>query len=345
MNEDTSVSVIVAIFNVEKYLERCLESIAQQSYKNIEVILVDDGSTDSSPKICDEWEKKDNRFRVIHKINGGLADARNAGLKASNGNYVCFVDGDDYIERSLVKSTLKKASGCDADVVVFSNYEVNSNGEKTAHYFSSTRKSFSGKDVMNVLFNKCIGTLPTSKTDYDIGFSPWGRLCKRKVLIDNNIYFKSERKLIYEDLMFLLDLTPVLKKVEILNEPLYDYCNNAGSLTRKYDPTRFERIKEQYYYLKNTKKYYNEIFVKWDTLLRFKRTMLGYVRNSIARCLVNHSYKNTKRICSDDLIRELLEDYPINKLPIKQKIFDCFLKLKLYLLILLISKINNLAKK
>ena len=106
MNEQL-ISVIVAVYNVEKYLDKCVESIVNQTYHELEIILVDDGSKDNSGKICDEWAEKDSRIHVIHKQNGGLSDARNYGLKASNGEWICFVDGDDYISLNMYEKLYK----------------------------------------------------------------------------------------------------------------------------------------------------------------------------------------------------------------------------------------------
>ena len=101
------ISIIVPIYNVELYLEKCIESIINQTYKNLEIILVDDGSTDSCGKICDEYAKKDNRIKVIHKINGGLSDARNKGMEIAKGKYIGFVDGDDYVASDMYETLYK----------------------------------------------------------------------------------------------------------------------------------------------------------------------------------------------------------------------------------------------
>ena len=103
MNENILISIIVPIYNVEKYLDRCVQSILKQTYKNIEIILVDDGSLDNCGTICDEYEKKDKRVRAIHKENGGLSSARNTGIKMAKGEYVCFVDSDDWIEKNMIE--------------------------------------------------------------------------------------------------------------------------------------------------------------------------------------------------------------------------------------------------
>lgn len=110
------VSVIVPIYNVEPYLKRAVDSIIDQTYSRLEIILVDDGSPDSCGKICDDYAKKDNRIKVIHKANGGLSDARNAGLDIATGDYIAFVDSDDYIAEDFVKTLLAELEKHDADV-------------------------------------------------------------------------------------------------------------------------------------------------------------------------------------------------------------------------------------
>ena len=112
------ISVIVPVYNVEKYLDKCVESIVNQTYKNLEIILVDDGSTDSCPEICDEWAKKDNRIKVIHKPNGGLSSARNAGMDSMTGSYIQFVDSDDYIKSNMIEVMYGNIIKGDYDVCV-----------------------------------------------------------------------------------------------------------------------------------------------------------------------------------------------------------------------------------
>lgn len=338
-----TVSVIVAIYNIREYIDRCVKSIVYQSYKNLDIVLVDDGSTDGSSTICDKWAKKDKRISVIHKTNGGLSDARNKGLKRAKGKYICFIDGDDYLEEEMVNLTYNSAVNNNADIVIYSSYSVSAR-DKVRKQLISSKKIYSGTEVMNILFKECIGTLPRNKSDYEVGFSPWGRMYKRKLLVDNKVFFKSERVLIYEDLMFLLDLMPIVKKAVVLNKALYNYCENTDSLTRKADSTRFNRLKKQYYYLKNDSDYNNELFINSETNLRFKRTMLGYIRNAISRLDNDSYYSSLKKICNDKLSKEILRDYPIKELPIKQRIFAYSVKYKLYFLIIILVKLNNYLK-
>lgn len=118
------VSVIVPVYNVEKYLARCLDSIINQTYTNLEIILVDDGSKDSSGQICDEYAAKDQRIKVIHKQNGGLSSARNAGLDIASGSYIEFVDSDDWIDKDTVKENLELIINENSNVVFFNHYQV-----------------------------------------------------------------------------------------------------------------------------------------------------------------------------------------------------------------------------
>ena len=121
------ISVIVPIYNVENYLDKCIESIVNQTYKNLEIILVDDGSPDNSPKICDNWALKDNRIKVIHKENGGLSSARNAGIQNASGEYIAFIDSDDYFDLQAISVMQKNLENYNVDVSSISFKCVNEN--------------------------------------------------------------------------------------------------------------------------------------------------------------------------------------------------------------------------
>lgn len=128
MNE--RISIIVPVFNVEKYLERCVNSLINQTYKNIEIILVDDGSPDLCPQMCDEYAKKDKRIKVLHKKNGGLSDARNAGLDVATGEYIAFVDSDDWVETDFIETLYKNAKSENADISIIGCTLVWDDGRK-----------------------------------------------------------------------------------------------------------------------------------------------------------------------------------------------------------------------
>ena len=119
------ISVIIPVYNVEKYLYRCVDSVLGQTYYNIEVILIDDGSTDSSPEICDEYQKRDKRVKVIHKKNSGAASSRNIGLSSAKGDYIAFIDSDDYIELDMYENMMKINEEYNCDIVLCDCYKEN----------------------------------------------------------------------------------------------------------------------------------------------------------------------------------------------------------------------------
>ena len=116
--DSSKISVIIPVYNVEEYLDKCVTSVLNQTYKNLEIILVDDGSPDNCPKMCDEWAKKDKRIKVVHKKNGGLSDARNSGIEVCTGEYIGFVDSDDYIDKQMYKELLKRIESTNSDMVM-----------------------------------------------------------------------------------------------------------------------------------------------------------------------------------------------------------------------------------
>lgn len=168
------VSIIVPIYNVEKYLNQCVTSLIQQTYHNIEIILVDDGSPDRSPTICDTWEHKDDRVHVLHKTNSGVSASRNAGLHISKGKYVCFVDGDDWIEPDFVEYMMALQSTANADIVASRNCFT---GTDTCQEAQDIISTIGPQEAMELFF------YPT------IELGAWNKLYNRGFLVSNNLEF------------------------------------------------------------------------------------------------------------------------------------------------------------
>lgn len=141
------ISIIVPVYNVEKYLNKCIDSIINQTYKNIEIILVDDGSTDNSGKICDEYLLRDSRIKVIHKNNGGLSSARNEGINISSGEYIGFVDSDDWVEPNMYEEMYKKILYSNADIVDCGYWKEYEN--KSIKYISANEVKFCGENLLH----------------------------------------------------------------------------------------------------------------------------------------------------------------------------------------------------
>lgn len=332
------ISIIIAAYNVEHYIARCISSVRNQTYRNIEIIVINDCSTDETKNICSIMSQNDNRIILINKEkNEGLSEARNTGINQATGEYITFVDGDDFIEVDTIENCVKAIEKSKADEIVFGSSFDRRNGQICMMKMTHSLDYYQGADMEKYL-NESLGSLPHEKNDRNIGITPWGRVYKKSILECNKLRFISERTYIYEDLMFFLLSTPYVKSVLILDKPLYHYCENEGSLTQKLDLSRFYRVKHMYEHIK--KIYLSMIFKNEETKLRFDRLMLSYIRLSVLQ--IGRSTKNIgmiREICSDKFTREVVENYPVKKLPVTQKIFASLLKYRCALLLYVICKV------
>lgn len=217
-------SIIIPIYNVAPYLEDCVESAVNQTYSNIEIILVDDGSTDESGKICDKWAERDKRVKVIHQVNGGLSAARNAGLSSAKGKYIYFLDGDDYIDDELIETVATAfEEEEDIDLVVFQYWKVYSDHIDEAPRFAP-RKTKVDTEMERFRF------IVNDFWQHRIGWEAWNRAFKKSILDKNNIFFADNRKIFAEDLFFSLCYCPFVKKINVLSDHLYYYRQREDSI-------------------------------------------------------------------------------------------------------------------
>ena len=230
------ISVIIPVYNVEKYLCKCVDSVINQTYKDLEIILVDDGSPDSSGEICDEYAKKDARIKVIHKENGGLSSARNVALDVANGDYVAFIDSDDYINENTLKEVVEKLDETQADVCMFSHYTVNEHGE-TAHKLPLNKEVYEKEDIKDFILPMFIG--PTQQEQALLGIV-CRQVFKRKTI--GSLRFKSERDYFAEDVVFNLEFYVNANKMCIIDKPLYYYRFVSYSLSNRFRENLFEKL-------------------------------------------------------------------------------------------------------
>lgn len=210
------ISVVVPIYNVEKYLHRCVDSIINQTYKNLEIILVDDGSLDSCPKICDDYSKKDNRIKVIHKKNGGLSDARNAGMKIAKGEYISFVDSDDWIEHEMMERLY--------EVMVETNGDIASCGVRMV-WDDNTPSKMLTKSNGKFVLDSCEKAMD-SLISAEIIQTVWNKLYKTEIV--KKILFPYGK--INEDEFWTWQVVAASNKVVSIDIPLYNYFQRAGSI-------------------------------------------------------------------------------------------------------------------
>lgn len=218
MEKKPLISIIVPVYNVEKYIRRCVDSLINQTYKNLEIILIDDGSPDNSGAICDEYAKLDNRVKVIHKENGGVSSARNAGLDSASGEYIGFMDSDDYITPDMYEVLYNNMVDNDADISMGIYALENNKGEFISHYRYDVNEVFDKAQTIAEMLKQVKYTcslcdkLFSSKLVGDIRF-------------DKDISHN-------EDLLFAYQLMKKSNKAVYISKPMYYYCNNEESASR-----------------------------------------------------------------------------------------------------------------
>lgn len=211
------ISVIVPVYNTEKYLDICVESLVKQTYENIEILLLDDGSTDSCGKKCDDWAKKDARIRCIHKSNEGLSETRNRGLKEAKGQYIAWVDSDDYVDETFLSVLYGQLLTNEADISMCSFYDVQ--GEELT-FEAATRicnAIYSADEFMEKIYT--VGAFSVV----------WNKLAKKETY-QGVVYPKGRR---FEDSASMRTLMGNCKKIVVCDKPLYFYRRHAGSITKK----------------------------------------------------------------------------------------------------------------
>lgn len=217
------VSIIIPIYNVSNYLDACVESACRQSYANLEIILVDDGSPDDCPQKCDVWAAKDSRIKVIHKPNGGLSDARNAGLDIATGKYIYFLDGDDTVEPNLIETVVPHMEN-GADMVVFHFLKRFDDGAKKRGQIHETGEFALSDEIQRRDF--IIGKLLAEK----IGWEAWSRIYRKSKIDEYNLRFADNKKIFAEDLFFCLCYCAHAEKIVSIPEYLYNYAVRSDSI-------------------------------------------------------------------------------------------------------------------
>ncbi len=281
-------SIILPIYNVEKYLRPCIDSILSQTFNDYEIILVDDGAKDSSPQICDEYATIDNRIKVIHKTNGGQADARNAGLEIASGDYICYVDSDDYLANDNALQLLANKTKDNPDIIHY----------KFKEWFESDGHVADCKfDYKVPTEGHSIAEIYCDLIDKDAYYnSAWSKIIRRNLLIDNNIRF--EKGILGEDNEWYYHVVMVAKSLILVDEPLYVYRRRQGSTTTT---TSRKNLLDQLY-----------IIEKWENILR------QYTNNDRARVVWGSL---AKQYCSALIIYAGLSDVKDLLTQIKQKAY------------------------
>lgn len=336
------VSVIVPVYNTEKYLKRCLDSILNQTLKDIEIIVVDDGSKEACALLCDEISTTDSRIKVVHKQNGGLGFARNSGLSVANGEYVGFIDSDDYIAFDMYENLYNAAVKNNADLAVSGISFVGGNTFSSEDeilpksYFN--RETVFEKDKIKELLLGVVGALPNEPDDSRYGVSVCKNIFKNSLIKEKNIAFLSEREILSEDTMFMVNFIKNSSCAVGVPGAYYCYCRNDDSISKSYSVTRYER---SIVFLNELEKQIKDFVIAEEYKIYLDRLIQGFGRILCSQEIVHAKNENIKysllkkrlkEICTNEKIAGVLRTYPWYKLPIKQAAFAFAMKYKLYLL-------------
>ena len=291
--ENDLISVVIPVYNVEQYLPKCIESIMSQTYKNLEIILVNDGSTDGSQKICEEYKSIDNRIKIINKENGGLSDARNVGIDNSSGNYITFIDSDDYIDDDYVYTLYKSLISYNADMSIASHkiiYPKRIIDKATDEKFCANSK----KVLEKILY------------DEGIDLSAWGKLYKKSLF--NNIKFPKGR--LFEDSATTYRLIDESKKIAVNSKSVYNYVIRKNSISNEmFSEKKMDLITSTMEMTEFIKKKYPELekgcerrlmYAYLSTLTQLAKTK--ETNSSMQAKLMNYIKKNKGRVLKDKRI-------------------------------------------
>lgn len=316
MSEGSLVSIIVPVYMVEAFVEQAIESLVGQTYANIEIILVDDGSTDLCGQICDDWEKKDNRIRVIHQENAGLSSARNVGIEASSGEYLMFVDSDDFVESAYVEELYKAITTNQADMAIAGVTYLKQDGEQMLLRVTSVEQ-----EIIN-------------RTNAMIRYETGGILQEAYTVVWNKIYRRElwegvrfpEGK-VYEDSFVMPKVFYMCEKVVLLNSCLYIYRKREGSITaqkkERYEHTYIEMMKQR-------ENFYEEVGIKelkvihqihlygvYDYFGKQTKTTRKVIQRKLRRCLLTGRY--TTKIPLERRIKNIVASI---SLPLYQRLVN-----------------------
>lgn len=291
---DEKISVIVPVYNVEQYLERCVDSIINQTYKNLEIILVNDGSTDNSGQLCDELARKDDRIRVIHKKNGGLSDARNVGIDEAEAELIGFIDSDDYIDEDMYEVLMNNLKDANADLSMCGHYDVYNNVPET---------QVADKKIWELSPQEAIKMVMEAKI---LSVTAVNKLYKKSLFSE----LKFEIGKIAEDAFIMIKLLDKCNKIVATNEKKYYYVHRENSITTQKFSLKFLNVIEAYEQNKEIiiKKYPElkevaQMRMNWAYFYVLDRLLLDkeYNDKKLENKLISYLKNHSKGILTDSL--------------------------------------------
>lgn len=318
------VSIIVPCWGVEKYLDKCVESLVCQTLKDIEIILVDDESPDRVPEMCDEWVKKDGRIKVVHKKNAGLGMACNSGLEVAKGEYVAFCDSDDWVEHNTYETLYSKVKEEGLDAVYSSFKFVDMDGVPlTRDSITYSNETFTSMTAIHEVIKGMIASKPNRVNERQFQASAKVALYRKKLIDDNGIQFISERVIPSEDLLFNIKFLACATKISTISQKFYNYRVNPKSITHTIKKDAYQLSKRLMQKLISLVDKYE---MGKDGYNRVYRLFIAMNRSLIMR-IHESNLSNSERteiineITNDNIWNIVWTSYPINEMPFKHRFF------------------------
>lgn len=313
------VSVVIPVYNVEAYLDRCMDSVTGQSYEELQIILVDDGSEDRSGKRCDEWAARDARVQVVHQQNEGAGPARARGMQEARGQYLMFVDADDRIDSQMVEKLLDKVAAEEADACYcgFTDVDVSGTGKKG---IPPKKLTYEGKEIKEFV-GYAIGEPPHVTQNCFCGYSVCACLYKMSVIRTGSVMFRNERNVYSEDLLFNIAFCQKARKVTILPECLYSYYAVPKSCNRR----PFEAAVNMHRMLCESiqEHWARDPFLLQRTDRRYMNNLIVYIRQEMTLAGTNERkscLEKIRKVCRHESTQTVLGRYPIADMQLQQRV-------------------------
>lgn len=337
------VSIVVPMYNVEQYIKKCINSLLEQTLYNIEVVLVDDGSPDRCGEIADNYSLRDNRVKVVHQMNGGLGPARNAGVEVASGEYIAFVDGDDWVKSDMYEKLYAIAKKDCADIVVSGHCDVVNGVAVVKKVHPLAGQTLNTVENIKKIRKNLFGHAPRDKIVEAFPMSVCMSIYKRSLFKNHELRFQ---KILSEDTIFNLSAYKIAKVISFT--PDTDYCyrkEEQNSITHSFSRDKLLIYQE---FLQVLEKRAEE---EKDTecILRTKKMAIDYCRLYVG--IVDNSQESfskkkmyVKEFAEKEDIKKFWANYPIDKLPSQQKIFHSMIEHKWYGMTLILNRLRQLSK-
>lgn len=336
------VSIVVPCWGVEKYLDQCVESLINQTLREIEIILVDDVSPDRVPEMCDEWAQKDSRIKVIHKpMNDGLGLACNTGIESATGDFIAFCDSDDWVDPEMYETMYNEAISKNVDAVFTGIKRVDMNGIPYGVLPHKEKPGvYRGRDIIEILAMDMISSAPNIRIEHKIQMSAKVVLYKKKIIDSNSIRFVSERKIPSEDLFFNLNVLAKAFAISVLPDSFYNYRVNTTSITGLPKFGSYSRSIIRYKY---TLQVCEALHFPDDYRLRCDRMLIAYTRMHLFSILKSSAdksdkYQEVQSVCHNTILHDVIQSYPLSVMPLVHKIFVYAIKFKSFIALSILSK-------